>query len=74
MHNLHCFRSFVWLVSFEFSRRFMPLTRSTNQNQVQVDLEIENTLRRLRKKAHVNTMAVARQQTLKELAAPNMEN
>jgi hypothetical protein len=52
----------------------MPLTRSTNQNQVQVDLEIKNTLRRLWKKAHVNTMAVARQQTLKELAAPNMEN
>jgi len=39
-----------------------------------VDLEIENTLRRLRKEARVNTMAVERQQTLKELAAPNVEN
>ena len=48
----------------------MPVTRSTNQIQVQVDLEIERTLRRLRKEARLNTMAVARQQTLKELAAP----
>ena len=39
----------------------MPVTRSTNQIQVQVDLEIENTLRRLRKEARVNTMAVAQQ-------------
>ena len=53
----------------------MPATRSANQShQVQVDLEIENTLRRLRKEARVNIMVVARQQTLKELAAPNMEN
>ena len=52
----------------------MPVTRSTNQIQVQVDLEIESTLRRLRKEARLNTMAVARQQTLKELAAPNVEN
>jgi hypothetical protein len=52
----------------------MPVTRSTNHSQVQVDLEIENTLCRLRKEARVNTMAVERQQTLKELAAPNMEN
>ena len=52
----------------------MPVTRSTNQIQVQLDLEIENTLRRLRKEARLNTMAVARQQTLKELAAPNVEN
>ena len=52
----------------------MFVTCSTNQRQVQVDLEIENTLRRLRKVAHVNTMVVARQQTLKELAAPNVEN
>jgi len=44
------------------------------QRQVQVDLEIKNTLRRLRKEAHVNTMVVARQQTLKELTAPNMKN
>jgi hypothetical protein len=48
-------------------------TRCTNQSQVQVDLEIENTLRRLRKEACVNTMVVERQQTLKELVAPNME-
>jgi hypothetical protein len=41
---------------------------------VQLDLEIEKTLRRLRKEARLNTMAVARQQTLKELAAPNVEN
>ena len=53
----------------------MPVTRSSNQsNQVQVDLEIENALHRLRKEACVNIMAVARQQTLKELAAPNVEN
>ena len=39
-----------------------------------VDLEIENALRRLRKEACVNIMAVARQQTLKELSAPNVEN
>jgi hypothetical protein len=52
----------------------MLVTRSTNQSQVQVDLEIENTLCRLQKEARVNTMAVARQQTLKELAAPNVEN
>ena len=52
----------------------MPVTRSTNHSQVQVDLEIENTLCRLRKEARVNTIAVERQQTLKELAAPNMEN
>jgi hypothetical protein len=52
----------------------MPITRSTNQRQVHVDLEIENTLHRLRKEAHINIMAVARQQTLKELTAPNMEN
>ena len=52
----------------------MSVTRSTNQRQVQVDLEIENTLRRLQKEAHVNTMVVTRQQTLKELGAPNVEN
>jgi len=52
----------------------MPVTRSTNQRQVQVDLELENTLHRLRKEARINTMVVARQQTFKELAAPNMEN
>jgi hypothetical protein len=52
----------------------MLVTRFTNQSQVQVNLEIENTSRRLRKKALVNTMVVAQQQTLKELAAPNMEN
>jgi hypothetical protein len=52
----------------------MPVTRSTNQIQVQVDLEIESTLRRLRKEARLNIMVVVRQQTLKELAAPNMEN
>jgi hypothetical protein len=52
----------------------MPVTRSTNQSQVQLDLEIEKTLRRLQKEARVNIMAVERQQTLKELAAPNMEN
>jgi len=52
----------------------MPVTRSTNQKQVHVDLKIEKTLRRLRKEARVNTMVVARQQTLKELAAHNVEN
>ena len=52
----------------------MPVTCSTNQIQVQVDLEIESTLRRLRKEARLNIMAVARQQTLKELAASNVEN
>jgi adenylate kinase len=52
----------------------MLITRSTNQIQVQLDLEIENTLRKLRKEARLNTMAVARQQTLKEIAAPNVEN
>jgi hypothetical protein len=52
----------------------MPVTHSTNQSQVQLDLEIEKTLRRLRKEARLNIMAVARQQTLKELAAPNVEN
>jgi hypothetical protein len=52
----------------------MLVTRSTNQSQVQVDLETENTLRKLRKEARVNTMVVARQQTLKELATPNVEN
>ena len=52
----------------------MPVTRSTNQSLVQVDLEIESTLRMLRKEVHLNTMAIARQQTLKELAAPNLEN
>jgi len=39
-----------------------------------LNLEIEKTLRRLRKEARLNTMVVARQQTLKELAAPNVEN
>ena len=53
---------------------FLLVTRSTNQIQVQLDLEIEKTLRRLRKEARLNTMANARQQTLKELAAPNVEN
>ena len=52
----------------------MPVTRSTNQSQVQLDLEIEKTLRRLQKEARVNTMAVEQQQTLKELTAPNVEN
>jgi hypothetical protein len=52
----------------------MPVTRSTNQSQVQLDLEIKKTLRRLRKEASLNTMVVARQQTLKELAASNVEN
>ena len=39
-----------------------------------MDLEIENTLRRLRKEAHVSSIAIAWQQTLKELVAPNVEN
>ena len=53
----------------------MPANRSANQSHhVQVDLEIENTLRRLRKEVRLNTMAIARQQTLKELVAPNVEN
>ena len=39
-----------------------------------VDLEIENTLCRLRKQARINTMVVTQQQTLKELGALNMEN
>ena len=52
----------------------MPVTRFTNQSQVQLDFEIEKTLRKLRKEARLNAMAVARQQTLKELAAPNVEN
>jgi hypothetical protein len=52
----------------------MPVTRFTNQIQLQVDLEIESTLRRLRKEVCLNIMAVVRQQTLKELAAPNVEN
>jgi len=52
----------------------MHITRPTNHRQMQVDLEIENTLRRLWKEAHVNTMAVAWQQTVKELATPNVEN
>ena len=52
----------------------MHVTRSTNQSQVQVVLKIENILCRLRKEARVNTMAVAQQQPLKELAAPNVEN
>jgi len=45
----------------------MPVTRSTNHSQVQVDLEIENTLGRLRKEARVNTMAVERQQHSRSL-------
>ena len=45
----------------------MSVTRSTNQIQVQLDFEIENTLRRLRKEARLNTMAVARQQILAPL-------
>jgi hypothetical protein len=54
----------------------MPVTHSTNQIQVQLDLEIKKTLRRLRKEARLNTMAIARQQPLKELAAaaPNVGN
>jgi len=52
----------------------MPVTRSTNQSQMQLDLEIEKTLRRLRKEVRLNTMAIARQRTLKELIAPNVEN
>ena len=69
------FQFLLFLVSFEFSLQFMPVTRSANQShQVQVDLEIENTLCMLRKEARVNIMVVARQQKLKELAAPNVEN
>ena len=41
---------------------------------MQVDLEIENTLCRLQKEARVNTIVIARQQTLKELATLNVEN
>jgi hypothetical protein len=52
----------------------MLVTRSANQSEVQLDLKIEKTLRRLQKEARLNTMVVARQQTLKELAAPNVEN
>ena len=52
----------------------MLVTCSTNQRQVQVNLEIQNTLRRLQKEARVNTMVVAQQETLKELAAPKVEN
>jgi len=52
----------------------MPVSRSTNQSQVHVDLKRENTLHRLRKEARVNNMVVARQQTLRELTAPNVEN
>jgi hypothetical protein len=52
----------------------MHVTHSTNHRQVQVNLEIKNTLRRLQKEACVNTMVVTRQQTLKELGAPNVEN
>jgi hypothetical protein len=52
----------------------MPATHSTNQSQVQLDLKIEKTLRKLRKEARLNTMAIAWQQTLKELATPNVEN
>jgi hypothetical protein len=52
----------------------MHVPQSTNQRQVQIDHEIEKTLRRLRKETCINTMAVAREQTLKELVAPNIEN
>jgi hypothetical protein len=52
----------------------MHVTRSTNQRQIQVDHKIKNTLHRLWKEVRVNTMVVARQQTLKELIAPNMKN
>jgi hypothetical protein len=38
----------------------MPVTRSTIQSQVQLDLKIEKTLRGLRKEARLNVMAVAR--------------
>jgi len=38
----------------------MPVTHSTNQSQVQLDLEIEKTLRKLWKEARLNAMAVAR--------------
>ena len=41
---------------------------------MQLDLKIEKTLHRLRKEARLNSMVVAQQQTLKELAAPNVEN
>ena len=36
----------------------MPVTRSANQKQVQVDLKLENTLHRLRNEARINTMVV----------------
>jgi hypothetical protein len=52
----------------------MPVTRFTNQSQKQLDLKIEKNLRRLRKESRLDTMAIARQQTLKELAALNVEN
>jgi len=39
----------------------MPVTRFTNQSQVQLDLEIEKTLPRLRKEARLNTMSIAPQ-------------
>ena len=39
----------------------MLVTRSSNQIQVHVDLEKQNTLRMLQKNARVNTMAIARQ-------------
>ena len=52
----------------------MSVTCSINQSLMQLDLEIEKTLCRLRKEARLNTMVVARQQTLKELAAPNVKN
>jgi len=52
----------------------MHVTWSTNQRQVHVDFKIEKILHRLWKEARINTIVVARQQTLKELAAPNMEN
>ena len=50
------------------------VTRSTNQRQAQVYHKIENTLYMLQKEAHINIMVVARQQTLKELTTPNVEN
>jgi hypothetical protein len=52
----------------------MSVTWFTTKEQVHVDLEIENTLRRLWKEARINTMVIARQWTLKELVVPNMEN
>jgi hypothetical protein len=52
----------------------MPVTCSSNQSQMQLDFEIEKTLCRLRKEARLNIMDIARQQTLKELAASNVEN